>query len=142
MPHYRIVDETNPERHIIASFALRLAAAELKIEEPKLCFVQPTIGAIADLETRESVAGLTRGAGKEIFIRVGLSHKDLAATIFHELRHCWQIRHGLEFSPSRERAADVFALQMMVKLGDPPEFRVLEFLIRAAKGFENAKNIK
>ena len=129
--HYRVADAGNPYEAIVASFAMKVAVAELKIEAPKLCFVQNTIKSCADLETREDIIGLARGGGKQIFVRTGLDHKNLVDTIFHECRHAMQFQRGITFNREhRERDARIYALELMTKIGDPPEWRVLEFLTK------------
>ena len=132
MPHYKIVNETNPDRHVVASLALRIASAELHLSQPGFNFIQPTIKSIADFTLGECVFGLARRSDKQVFFRSGLDHKNLADTAFHECRHVWQFQHGGFNRECRERDARIYALELMVKLGDPAEFQILETLMKIA----------
>jgi hypothetical protein len=133
MPHYRKSDAANPYEAVIASFAVKVAVAELQITEPSLCFIQGTIASCSDLSRERDIWGLAWPRGKEIFIRSGLNFRDLAGTTFHECRHAQQFQRGAGFNrESNERDAQIYALEMMGKIGNPPEWRVLECLIKIA----------
>jgi hypothetical protein len=133
MPHYKESDAMNPYEHVIASLAVRVAANELGIEEPKFRFVQNTIKSLSDYETRGRIAGLAKASGIEILIRSGLDHKTLCSTCFHEVRHARQFQQKSGLSREiNERDCQIFEREMMTLIGDPPEHKVLETLIKIA----------
>jgi hypothetical protein len=129
---YRIADATNPYEHTIASLAARLASAELGIKEPSLRFIQKTIASCADLTTGSLAMGAAKSSGLTIYVRRGLGAKELAETIFHEVRHAQQFQQKSGLSREiNERDAQIFEREMMIKIGDPAEYKVLEFLTKA-----------
>lgn len=128
---YSIVQQPDDTERFIANRAVELAAAELRIVEPKVFFITETIKQFADLTEAEDIDGSAAWGGKEVYIRTRLEPRHLARICFHEVRHAqqWQ-RKTRGNRNSDERDARIWAEEMLHRIGFPADNQVFIALLK------------
>jgi hypothetical protein len=108
--------EENEYERLMAEQVMKLFCRKLGLRNIGLGFIAPDPFGEHSFET--PINGFCPPGGREIFIRRGLSDRELTLSVLHELRHCWQ-RQTRKQSLSKafmEQDARIYELQI-----NPPQ---------------------
>jgi hypothetical protein len=99
--------EPDADRRALARIAGHLVAHDLRLEPiPTIQFFDKD--ATGSIFYKHDVAGFIAEDGRLIGIHIGLIPQATFATIAHEMRHCWQHRHGLTERTEAVRERDAW----------------------------------
>jgi hypothetical protein len=115
----------------IVTWTAAIVARDLNTATPGIHFIRQCSDPKADLHFDGNLLGLCTKGGEQIYILRDMRPGELAKTVAHEIRHCWQKKKTDGYRADRERDAWIYEREFWFKLGDPRDDMVIRALADA-----------